>query len=257
MLAAGLELLALGAIGGALRKTSLGERVATNVIDAYSYVTSSPTAECTGTDGGAAQEPLRRAAPRPALRPILLPQLRVDPALTEHDDDQSLLTSLVMLQPSVLEQLAAAAPRRYGDTGSAWYLIFYTSLHGTSLAHLLRRASQVGPCFLLVTDSEGRAFGAFCSELRERSSEAFYGVGETFLCALERMLLPALPERQLSSPSPSKGSHGVVALNAFRWTRANGQATVPDTCHPRSMDACLTCRSHFLATSSFVLTVQT
>ncbi|KAL1510445.1 hypothetical protein AB1Y20_006752 [Prymnesium parvum] len=223
MLAAGLELLALGAIGGALRKTSLGERVATNVIDAYSYVTSSPTAECTGTDGGAAQEPLRRAAPRPALRPILLPQLRVDPALTEHDDDQSLLTSLVMLQPSVLEQLAAAAPRRYGDTGSAWYLIFYTSLHGTSLAHLLRRASQVGPCFLLVTDSEGRAFGAFCSELRERSSEAFYGVGETFLCALERMLLPALPERQLSSPSPSKGSHGVVALNAFRWTRANGQ----------------------------------
>ena len=29
----------------------------------------------------------------------------------------------------------------FGDTGTSWHLIFYTSIHGVSLAYLLRRAA--------------------------------------------------------------------------------------------------------------------
>ncbi|KAL3931373.1 MAG: hypothetical protein SGPRY_001152 [Prymnesium sp.] len=226
VLSAGLELVAIGALGNALGRTGLGTRVKQNLKDAYSYVTSSASEADSGEPSTSqANTPQQVKIKQPdAIRPLLLPQLHVDPSLTQSDDGSSpLARSLVMAQPGVLEQLAAASPRRYGDTASAWHLIFFSSLHGTSLAHLLRRCAGLGHCILLVTDGEGRAFGAFCSELRERSSEAFYGDGETFMFAIERLQLPALPERQLSSPSPSKGSHSAVAVSTFHWTRANGQ----------------------------------
>eukprot|EP00966_Prymnesium_polylepis_P011126 255901-Prymnesium_polylepis.1 len=197
----GLEVVAIGALGNALRKTELGGRVANNLADAYTYVASAIGSQ--EEEAPDASPPVRVSQP---LRQVLLPTLHVDPSLVQAEGDSPPpAAQLVMCTPGVLEQLAAAAPRRYGDTGAAWNLIFYTSLHGCSLAHLLRRTAQVGPCLLVIADSQGRAFGAFCSELRDRASDSFYGVGETFLFALERMVLPALPERQLSSPSPSKG----------------------------------------------------
>ena len=79
------------------------------------------------------------------------------------------------------------------------------------------------PCVPYV--GEWQAFGAFCSELRDRASDSFYGVGETFLFALERLVLPALPERQLSSPSPSKGAHSTVSVTPFRWSAPRADST--------------------------------
>lgn len=90
---------------------------------------------------------------------------------------------------AMVSQLASVVPRRFGDTGGAWHLLFWSAMHGTSLSHLLRCASGAGPCLLLVRDSERRVYGAYCTELREPRSggqgdSLFYGDGETRLLAL-------------------------------------------------------------------------
>ena len=60
-----------------------------------------------------------------------------------------------------------AVPRRFGDSGDAWHLLFASALHGRSLAHLLHLAASAGPVLLLIRDRAGHLFGAFLSELRE------------------------------------------------------------------------------------------
>ena len=92
----------------------------------------------------------------------------------------------------MLAQLASVVPRRFGDTGGAWHLLFWSAMHGTSLSHLLRCAADAGPCLLLVRDTEQRVYGAYCTELREPRSggqgdSLFYGDGETRLIALSHL----------------------------------------------------------------------
>ena len=87
VLAGGLEVVAIGALGNALRKTELGSRVASNMYDAYSYVAST-VSEAIGTEE---EEPEVTVSPpvqvNQHLRTRLLPQLRVDPVLAESDGD--------------------------------------------------------------------------------------------------------------------------------------------------------------------------
>ena len=49
----------------------------------------------------------------------------------------------------MLAQLASVVPPRFGDTGGAWHLLFWSAMHGTSLSHLLRCAAGTGPCLTL------------------------------------------------------------------------------------------------------------
>ena len=126
-------------------------------------------------------------------------------------------------------------PRRYGDTGGAWHLLFSTALDGTSLLHLLRRAAGAGPCLLLLRDDARRVFGAYVSELREPpkatggaagpEGHLFYGSGETFLLALGEMKLPPVPERVVTPPSaaptsPKRAAGGTRCVAfSFGWRR--------------------------------------
>lgn len=145
--AMGLEFVAVGAVVGAVRKSelgsSLGSRLQGALASTYSYVVGD---EDDAAESLAEPSPVRMVM---NVRPQLLPELR-----GPHEISSGTMT--VLAQPGVLEQLAAAAPRRYGDTGSAWHLVFHTSLHGTSLAHMLRRASGCGPCFIIITDADRR-----------------------------------------------------------------------------------------------------
>jgi len=190
------------------------------------------------------------------LRAICLPALMVPPG-----DEGDVSASGVICCPyqgqcrgfdrheSMLEQLAHAVPRRYGDTGS-WYLLHTTASHGTSLSHLLRSAAGAGPCVLLIRDSQRRVFGAYVSELREShrgstsvgsrsaaSDAAFFGTGETFLFALGMLSLPAPPDERARredarkacgpaapppvAPSPSGAVITKLALLPFHWTKKN------------------------------------
>ena len=81
-----------------------------------------------------------------------------------------------------------------------------------------------------VRDTRGRAFGAYCSELRENPTrdnrhthaDSFYGTGECFLLAVGDEPLPPLPEA--SSPT---AYHSAAAarptVHLFPWTRDNRQ----------------------------------
>ena len=117
-----------------------------------------------------------------------------------------------------LEELASLVPQRYGDTGGAWNLIFWTALDGVSLSQLLRKSAGCGPCLVLIRDTHRNIFGAYVSELRDMSATAqpmhadgshFYGSGETFLFALSR-------------PADHLEAH------AFRWSGRNRQLVCQD-----------------------------
>ena len=122
-------------------------------------------------------------------RSLRLPELRGPPELSAEDR--------VLHGVLLVEQVSNAVPRRYGDVGGSWHLLFSTAVQGRSLAHLLHLAAPAGPVVLMVRDGHGRVFGAYCSELREpaaqqgavASTEAaggarFYGTGESFLFAI-------------------------------------------------------------------------
>ena len=126
----------------------------------------------------------------PASRPSpiprhLLPELRGPKMALDELDEHALLRD-----PRVVAQIAAVVPRRFGATGGAWHLLFWSAMHGTSLPHLLRCGAGAGPVLLLLRDTRKRVYGTFCTELREprevrhAAESIFYGDGETCLIAL-------------------------------------------------------------------------
>ena len=60
------------------------------------------------------------------LRSLRLPELRGPPALAAEER--------VLRCVPLLEQLSNAVPRRYGDAGDAWHLLFSSALHGRHAA---------------------------------------------------------------------------------------------------------------------------
>jgi hypothetical protein len=245
---AGLEVVGAVAAVNALRKTERAARISESVT---SMLFGEGATEGPETDGQLPQQLVEQP-----LQAIRLPALMVPPG---HEGDIS--ADGVICCPyrgpcrgidryeSMLEQLAHAVPRRYGDTG-AWYLLHSTSSRGTSLSHLLRSAAGAGPCVLLIRDSQRRVFGAYVTELREShrgstavgsraaaSDSAFFGSGETFLFALGVLNLPAPPDERARregarkasgpaspppvAPSPSGSVTSKLAILAFHWTKKN------------------------------------
>jgi hypothetical protein len=234
----------------ALRKTERGARITESVSSMLFSEAAAPT-EAPDKDARTPHPQVEQP-----LRAIRLPALMVPPG-----DEADVLANSVICCPfrgpcrgvdrheSMLEQLAHAVPRRYGDTGS-WYLLHSTASRGTSLSHLLRSAAGAGPCVLLVRDSQRRVFGAYLSELREShrgstsvaarsaaSDSSFFGTGETFLFSLGMLSLPAPPDERARregarkaqnptspppvAPSPSGSVTTKLALLAFHWTKHN------------------------------------
>mmetsp|Transcript_43407 Transcript_43407/g.141362 ORF Transcript_43407/g.141362 Transcript_43407/m.141362 type:complete len:384 (-) Transcript_43407:218-1369(-) len=198
MLLGGLEVVGAAVAVRALKSTDRGSRVAASLGAMASSLTSMLSAEQEEED---VADP--SAVNLLVVVPPKLPQLMVPPST-----DEDLL--LRACGDGLLEQLSNAVPRRFGDTGGQWFLLHASQRDGTSLARLLRAASGAGPCVLLLRDTQGRVFGAFCSELREATARAssesapshsVYGTGETFLFALGRLALPPPPVARGNTPA--------------------------------------------------------
>ena len=149
----------LDAVFGAIGQTESGRWVADKarsaVAAARSLGQAAPEDEAV-VDG--TEQPTTPARPL-RLRSLRLPELRGPPGLAAEER--------VLRGVPLLEQLSNAVPRRFGDSGEAWHLLFASALHGRSLAHLLHLAASAGPVLLLIRDRAGHLFGAFLSELRE------------------------------------------------------------------------------------------
>ncbi|XP_078481137.1 oxidation resistance protein 1 [Ciona intestinalis] len=106
------------------------------------------------------------------------------------DDDTSLMPDLLdssnLLNDDTLLELCRHIPAR--TIGCAWKLLYSTFEHGMSLRTLYRKVTnkyhEDTPVVIVVQDSNGHVFGAFCSN-EPHVSEHFYGTGETFLFTLE------------------------------------------------------------------------
>ena len=204
VLLGGLEFVAGAAAVGALRKTEFGSRILESVTStARSVLYDDPDVD--HAENEAAN--LNEATSSPArvklrIRSMRVPELR---GPRDYPPEERVLRGLLLL-----EQVSNAVPRRYGDVGGAWYMVFSTALQGRSLAHMLRCSAPAGPCLILIKDSEGRIFGAYCSELREAPSQGqahFFGTGETFLLAVGELRLPPMPASAPSnSPKPRRPS---------------------------------------------------
>ena len=91
-----------------------------------------------------------------------------------------------ILLPEQQLQLAAALPRAVrGYGGARWHLLFSLQLHGSSLETLLNRAADRRDTLLVVRDSKGAVFGAFCAEPWARV-RGYFGTGDCFLFTFER-----------------------------------------------------------------------
>ena len=147
----------LDAVFGAIGQTESGRWVADKarsaVAAARSLGQAAPEDEVDCTE-----QPTTPARPL-RLRSLRLPELRGPPGLAAEER--------VLRGVPLLEQLSNAVPRRFGDSGEAWHLLFASALHGRSLAHLLHLAAPAGSVLLLIRDRAGHLFGAFLSELRE------------------------------------------------------------------------------------------
>ncbi|XP_050673175.1 nuclear receptor coactivator 7 isoform X4 [Leptidea sinapis] len=83
------------------------------------------------------------------------------------------------------EKLCGVLPAR--AQGYMWSLAFSTSQHGFSLASMYRKMQRVdSPVLLVIQDTDNNVFGALTS-CALRPSEHFYGTGESFLFAFQRV----------------------------------------------------------------------
>ena len=160
--------LGLEAVFGAIGRTEGGRWVVDKARAATrSLGQAAPEAEAEAAAAAAGQGEEQPATPARVplrLRSLRLPELRGPPELAAEER--------VLRGVPLLEQLSNAVPRRFGDVGEAWHLLFSSALHGRSLAHLLHLAAPAGPVLLLIRDRAGHLFGAFLSELREPHATA-------------------------------------------------------------------------------------
>ena len=182
-----------------------------------------------GTEPGAPRDTAATSAttrssavrsPAAPLRPTILPQLF---------GHREAATNSVLRHPAILDSVNASVPRRYnGEVGAHWHLLFTTDYDGTSLAHLLHQCASDAAMLVIVRSVDGRVFGAYINELLEATTrnDEWHGTGECFLFALAEVPLPPLPERQLSTPSPSRRAVTRTALLPFRWQRGSNSQFV-------------------------------
>jgi len=208
------EWMVFGLVSGGIAAAAVGRQV-------YRYVRSYPAA-AEGSPGAPAAH---------------LPRVEY-----EHEDATSLIPHLdlpdvamgrvsqggvLLLEPGLLEQLAAWLPRRH--VFARWTLLFCTADDGYSLATLYRKCNDRGALLLLIRDVHGGLFGAHLAHrlslppdsghahgvVGDRTDPAmhFYGTGETFLFEVLPMgHLPPLLDG--SAPPP-------VSVCAYRWTHSD------------------------------------
>ncbi len=82
-----------------------------------------------------------------------------------------------------IRALVTALPTRY-RLSNTWTLVYSTQRHGISLQTLYRRAQTVAPTILVVRDTGGYVFGAYCSEPWHVAAR-YFGTGETFVFQLQ------------------------------------------------------------------------
>jgi hypothetical protein len=87
-----------------------------------------------------------------------------------------------VLNRAQLAQLARALPARLAILD--WSLVYSTDQHGCSLGTFYARAARCGPSLLLVLDSGGFIFGAFCT-CAWHKSDHYFGTGEAFLVRVQ------------------------------------------------------------------------
>ena len=124
----GLEVAAGVAVASALNSDRLGTlasqeaslaRAARSLVRDELNITSDSDAPCS---------PVRVSL---RVRSLRLPMLYV----AKDHSANTILNGNAML----VEQLSNAVPRRFGDAGGSWHLLFSTDRDGTSLGHMLRR----------------------------------------------------------------------------------------------------------------------
>ena len=105
--------------------SQVATHAATSIADASAASSSSADAACS---------PVRVSL---RVRSLRLPRLYAPEEVASENS-----AHVVLCGSTMLEQLSNSVPRRYGDTGGEWHLLFSTYRDGTSLAHLLRRCAR-------------------------------------------------------------------------------------------------------------------
>lgn len=146
-----------------------------------------------GADGGGTElAPRRRQAPARSLEPPLDSRALATPALSRLVSEMwvpRLLGSRSdppsLVGGDALRALCKAVlPRRYAIMD--WVLHYSTEQHGCSLHTAYARAGGEGhePCVLLLLDSAGHTFGAYCS-VPPRAEGHYRGTGECCLFSVQ------------------------------------------------------------------------
>uniref|UniRef100_A0A3P9BA60 TLDc domain-containing protein n=1 Tax=Maylandia zebra TaxID=106582 RepID=A0A3P9BA60_9CICH len=127
--------------------------------------------------------PLVSAAPADLSRLALSPTKEVSEDEEAESKDMAEVEQELDSSPlEVLTELCKELPPR--TVGYTWQLAYSTSRHGASLKSLYRKLSGTdSPVIIVIKDALDEIFGAFLSHPL-RSSEMFYGTGETFLFML-------------------------------------------------------------------------
>lgn len=100
---------------------------------------------------------------------------------------------------NLLSQMHFVLPRRCRHV--PWRLVYSTQNHGVSIRTLLARCEKVSPVLLVLTDTKGNHFGAFCGKPLSVSL-TYSGNAETFLWTDE-------------------GVRHTDPVTAYRWSRIN------------------------------------
>ena len=211
----GLETAALGIVASRLPAVRATARDTVRWLYGTEPVDPRDTAATSATTRSSAVR-----SPAAPLRPTILPQLF---------GHREAATTSLLRNPAILDSVNASVPRRYnGEVGAQWHLLFTTDYDGTSLAHLLHQCASDAAMLVIVRSVDGRVFGAYINELLEATTknDEWHGTGECFLFALAEVPLPPLPERQLSTPSPSGRAVTHTALLPFRWQRGSNSQFV-------------------------------
>jgi hypothetical protein len=95
---------------------------------------------------------------------------------------QNRTASEVVLSQEHVHELRKYLPARYRDA-TKWHLLYGLTQHGVSLHTMFENLQQnEGPVFLGIKTTQGRVFGAFCSEPIHpvKQGDGYYGTGERY-----------------------------------------------------------------------------
>eukprot|EP00878_Enallax_costatus_P009539 GHUV01009969.1.p1 GENE.GHUV01009969.1~~GHUV01009969.1.p1 ORF type:complete len:543 (+),score=153.99 GHUV01009969.1:403-2031(+) len=154
------------------------------------------------------------AVPKHLLPGSYTPRLSEPSSILSSSRDSSTDSSSLVVGT---RHIAAALPARYQTRD--WNLLYSTARHGISLQTLYRKAAGSPATVLVVRDTGGYVFGAFCTE-PWKPSPRFFGTGETLVFQLEphKVMFPWKVKSALKNDFfmyAQQDSLGVGGLGAF------------------------------------------